>query len=67
MAQSREEIKEFSGKILGYVVTESNGDAYIQKFAGPILGTYKKSSNQVTKFAGPVIGTGKGFLYTLLK
>jgi len=64
--RTKETIQEFGGKIVGYIITEDNGDAVAQKFAGPIVGTYKKSSDLVSKFAGPIVGKGKGMLTSLL-
>jgi hypothetical protein len=51
-------IKEWSGKILGYVQTHSNGDKTITNFYGVILGYYRKSSNVTTNFHGRMISQG---------
>jgi hypothetical protein len=63
---TKETIQEFNGKIVGYIITEDNGNAIAQKFAGPIVGTYNKYTDLTSKFAGPVIGKGKGLLTSLL-
>ena len=48
---TRETIRHFgSGMVLGYIDTESNGDATCREFSGRILGYYFKSQDQTTDF-----------------
>ena len=63
-----ENIRKFAGKIVAQAIYKENGDIELRKFAGPILGTYTKSTDEVRKFAGPVIssGCGSGPLFTLV-
>ena len=62
---NREPIKEFSGRILGYIETKSNGDQVLTNFSGKILGYYRANTNQTTEFSGRIIGYGN-MLMTLL-
>ena len=61
----REPIKEWSGRIIGWIETESNGDKRITYFSGRILGFYKANYDQTTDFYGRIIGRGDQ-LMTLL-
>ena len=45
-------VKNFYGKILGYIKTLPNGDQEVKNFYGQILGYYKKSNNVTTDFSG---------------
>ena len=54
----RETIKSFSGAILGYLETESNGDITGKDYSGRILGYYRKSNNATTDFAGKILYYG---------
>ncbi len=64
-----ENIRKFGGPIVAQAIYKDNGDIELRKFAGPILGTYTKSSDQVRKFAGPILSTGcgSGPLFTLVR
>lgn len=54
----KEPIKDFYGKILGYIDTQSNGDKVVTDFYGKILGYYRKNQNLTTDFYGRIIGRG---------
>lgn len=54
----RETIREFSGKILGYVETDSKGNQVVKDFYGYIVAKYDKNSNMTRDFYGRVIGYG---------
>ena len=59
------EIRAFGGKILGYVIEESNGNKRAVEFGGRILGTYEKSTNTTRAFGGKIVAFGdvvSGFL-----
>jgi hypothetical protein len=51
-------IQDWTGKILGYVQTNSNGDKTVSNFYGVILGYYRKSQNITTDFYGRMISRG---------
>ena len=54
----RETIREFSGRIIGYLDHESNGDVTARSFSGTILGKYD-ARNDVTKdFSGTILYRG---------
>ena len=54
----KETIKSFSGAILGYLETESNGDVVAKDSSGRIVGYYRKSRNATTDFAGKILYYG---------
>ena len=54
----KEAIKDWSGKILGWIETMPNGDKKATDFGGKILGYYKKQSNYTTDFYGKLIYQG---------
>lgn len=51
-------VRDFSGKILGYIQIEDNGDKKALDFTGKILGYYKSQFNMTTDFYGRVIARG---------
>lgn len=51
-------IKDFYGKIIGYIEEDSNGNKTVKDFYGRILGYYKKSQNVTTDFYGRKIAQG---------
>lgn len=55
---SRETIKEYSGTILGYIDTESNGDKTVKSYSGQILGYYRKSSDTTVTYSGRILYRG---------
>ena len=61
-----ENIPKFGGPIVAQAIYKDNGDIELRKFAGPILGTYTKSTDQVRKFAGPILSSGSGPLFTVV-
>lgn len=63
-----ENIQKFAGPIVAQAIYKDNGDIELRKFAGPILGTYTKSTDEVRRFAGPVVSSGCGSspLFTLV-
>lgn len=65
MAQ-KEAIKDWTGKIIGYVQTESSGNKLLTDWQGRILGKYNKSLNITQDFNGRRVGDGD-ILMTLLR
>lgn len=55
---TKEYIKNFSGKILGYIETLPNGDKVAHDFSGKILGKYKKATNTTHDFTGRILAKG---------
>lgn len=63
---TKEPIKDWQGKILGFMETESNGNKVLRDFYGRILGKYDKSLNVTRDFYGRQVGKGD-LLMTLLR
>ena len=61
-----EPIKDWTGKILGYVETDLNGNKTLRDFHGRILGRYNKGLNVTQDFYGRRVGMGD-ILLTLLR
>ncbi len=62
-----EYIKNFTGKILGKVITEPNGNKKAMNFEGQILAKYNKKMNYTTDFYGKILGKGdltEAIIYT---
>ena len=53
-----EQIKDFYGKIIGTIETQSNGDKIVRDFYGKILGYYRCSRNVTTDFYGKIVAQG---------
>ena len=53
-----EQIRDFYGKIIGSIETQSNGDRIVRDFYGKILGYYRSSRNVTTDFYGKIIAQG---------
>ena len=51
-------IREFSGKIIGYIDTQPNGDKIVKDFYRKILGRYDKRLDVTKDFYGRIIGRG---------
>lgn len=62
---NRETIKDFYGKVLGFVDTEANGDKIARDFYGKIVGRYKKSSNTTYDFYGKIVARGDAVVGTI--
>lgn len=62
----RTPIKDFYGRVLGYVEDKSNGDRVAYDFYGRVLGTFIKKRNVTTDFYGRVLGQGD-FVVSLIR
>lgn len=51
-------IRDFYGRVLGYIETESNGDKTVRDFYHVILGYYNKRQDVTTDFYRRIIGRG---------
>lgn len=55
---SEEIIRDYSGRIIGYVETEANGDKIFRNFYRRILGYYDKQLNLTRDFYRRIIARG---------
>lgn len=53
-----EQIRDFYGKIIGSIETQSNGDKIVRDFYGKILGRYDKTNNVTRDFYGKIVAQG---------
>lgn len=58
MGNLGEPIRDFSGKILGYIQEEPSGDKTVRDFYGRILGYYDKSQNVTRDFYKRIVARG---------
>lgn len=54
----RETIREFDGRIIGYMDYESNGNIVVRDFYGKILGKYDKSQDVTMDAGGRILFRG---------
>ena len=62
----RDTIRDFYGKILGFVETDKNGDQQVRDFYGKILGFYDKRLDVTRDFYGKILTKGNtviGLIY----
>ena len=58
MIKSKEFIRDFYGKILGSIETDTNGNKVVRDFYGKILGKYDKTTNTTRNFYGKIVARG---------
>ena len=51
-------IREFGGKLIGWLEDDGQGNQQIRDFVGHILGFYRKSEDKTRDFYGRIIGNG---------
>ena len=51
-------LRDFYGRILGYIEAKPNGDKVARDFYKRILGYYRKATDSTTDFYGRVLGRG---------
>ena len=51
-------IKDWTGKIIGYIETQSNGDKVVKDFYQRILGRYDESMDVTKDFYGRIVAKG---------
>ena len=59
-------IRDYYGRIIGYVETEPNGDKIFRDFYRRILGKYNKALNVTRDFYGRIVArgdAGTGLIY----
>ena len=63
----KQAIKDFYGRIIGWIETKPNGDKTVRDFYGRIKGRYDKQLNVTRDFYGKIVGRGDiltSLLYT---
>lgn len=63
---SKEFVKDWTGKVIGSIDTQPNGDKIVRDFYGRVKGTYVKRLNITKDFYGHQVGKGDqsmGLLY----
>lgn len=53
-----EPVKDWTGKILGWVDTDSHGNQVVKNFGGRVLAKYDAQNDRTTDFAGKVLSHG---------
>lgn len=56
--KNKETVRDFWGRILGYIETDNNGNKTVRDFWGRILGYYNRSLNVTQDFYKRVIARG---------
>ena len=56
--QNKQEVRDFHGRILGTITTDSAGNKIVRDFYGRILGKYDAKSNQTRDFYGRILARG---------
>lgn len=51
-------IRDFHGRIIGYIEEKQNGDKIVRDFYKRVLGRYDKSTNTTRDFYGRIIARG---------
>lgn len=55
---SREPIRDFSGKIIGFVESDDKGNQIVRAFSGRIIAKYDAQFNCTREFSGRIISRG---------
>ena len=55
---NKEVIRDFYGRILGSITTDSSGNKVVRDFYGRIVGRYDKRNNVTRDFYGRVVAKG---------
>ena len=58
-------IKDWRGKIIGYIRTDRNGDKIVQDFYRKVLGRYDHRTDTTRDFSGRVIARGDACMMLL--
>lgn len=53
-----EPVKDWTGKVLGFVDTDKYGNQTVKNFGGKVLAYYDAKRNRTTDFAGKVLSEG---------
>ena len=60
-------IKDFYGKVIGFLEEDNNGNQRMKDFYGRIVGTYDKNTNKTKDFYGRIVGQGNMLTMLLYK
>ena len=63
---TKQTIRDRQNKIIGYIVTRSDGKQQVETFSGRILGYYDPKRDRTEDFGGRTVGYGN-LLATLLR
>ena len=63
--KTREPIKEWSGKIIGWIETDEHGNKVLKDFYNRVLGSYNKNLNLTRDFYNRPIAKGDNLLMLL--
>ena len=58
MKKNKQVIRDFYGKILGSIETDTLGNKIVRDFYGKILGRYNKKQNITRDFYGKIVAKG---------
>lgn len=58
MANDVQTIRDFGGRIVGYIETDGQGNKTVRDFSRIILGTYDKRNNVTRDFYGRIVAKG---------
>ena len=64
---SKEPVREFNGKIMGFIETDRDGNQQVRDFYGRILGTYDKKMNVTRDLYGRILTRGNTVLGLIYK
>ena len=64
---SKEPVREFNGKIMGFIETDRDGNQQVRDFYGRILGTFDKKMNVTRDFYSRILTRGNTVLGLLYK
>lgn len=54
----KETIRDFYGRILGTITSDSSGNKVVRDFYGKVLGKYDKKANVTRDFYGRIVAKG---------
>lgn len=55
---AKETLRDFHGRVIGYVETYPNGDKKLWDFHNRVLGTYNKRTNETKDFYNRIVAKG---------
>lgn len=64
---TKEIIRNFHGRILGYIETDNKGNKIVKDFYGRRLGTYDKENNVTRDFYGRILNRGDSVVSLIFK
>lgn len=56
--EKQDHVRNKSGKIIGSIMTQTNGRQVFRDRTGKLLGTYEPQSNNTRDYTGKIIGRG---------